>query len=240
MSQGVDLAMTVEDKKKYAIIVAGGIGTRMGSDIPKQFLLLEHQPVLMHTIARFYDAIPDIHIVLVLPIFQMDYWSELVHSYSFSIPHDVVAGGTTRFQSVRHGLDSIPHDCVGLVAIHDGVRPLVSSSLIATSYTEADAHGSAIAAVALKDSIRERLDDSATVHRDRALYMAIQTPQTFRIDEIQKAFLVEESSLFTDDASVYEYTYSHGVHLITGEYQNIKITTPEDMIVAAALMKIVK
>lgn len=214
---------------KYAIIVAGGTGIRMESEIPKQFLLLNGLPILMHTLTAFEQYT----IALVLPDDQRAYWQQLCQQHDFKVEHQVVSGGSTRFLSVKNGLDSIPNH--GLVAIHDGVRPLVDTVTINKSFELASTHGSAIAAVPLKDSIREVIN-GVNKTQNRADYRLIQTPQTFNISLIKKAYLCEDSSLFTDDASVME-NLGEPIHLFEGSYVNIKITTPEDLQIAEALLK---
>lgn len=220
--------------KKYAIIVAGGSGLRMGSDIPKQFLELGGLPVLMHTIRKFHDAFSEIVVKLVLPETQQEYWNSLCKKYSFQLAHEVVKGGASRFQSVRNGLNSIS-DTSGTVAIHDGVRPFVSKEIIANSFMVASELGNATVAVSLKDSLRV-LENGTSRAVDRTAYRSIQTPQTFRLDLIKKAFETPELPSFTDDASVFEHA-GHTINLIEGSYENIKITTPEDMVWGEALLK---
>lgn len=219
--------------KKYAVIVAGGSGSRMNSDIPKQFLLLEGKPVLMHTINNFSQADNSITIRLVLPKDQIEVWSSLCLQYNFRIEHEVIAGGITRFDSVKNGLKGI--DAESLVAIHDGVRPLISKSIILESYKIAKERGSAIAAVNLKESIRKKVSGS-TVSKNRKDYLLIQTPQTFHSRLIIAAYAnAKDGTLFTDDASVFEANGGK-VEVIDGDYKNIKITTPEDLNIAQALL----
>jgi 2-C-methyl-D-erythritol 4-phosphate cytidylyltransferase len=201
----------------------------MGSEIPKQFLLLNGIPILMHTLMAFEPYA----ITLVLPDDQRAYWAQLCEQHDFLIPHHIVSGGATRFQSVSNGLQSIPNR--GLVAIHDGVRPLVGAAVLEESFELAGSHGSAIAAVTLKDSIRE-VTNEGNKAQNRANYRLIQTPQTFDIRLIKEAYLREESSAFTDDASVLE-SYGRSVHLFEGSYTNIKITNPEDLNIAAAILR---
>lgn len=220
--------------KKYAIIVAGGSGLRMGADVPKQFLELGGLPVLMHTIRKFHESFSGIIIKLVLPQTQQEYWHSLCKKYSFELPHDVVNGGDTRFQSVKNGLNSIS-EVLGTVAIHDGVRPFVSREIIIHSFKVAAELGNATVAVALKDSIRV-LENGKSKAVDRTAYRSIQTPQTFRLDLIKKAFETPELPSFTDDASVFEHA-GHQINLIEGSYENIKITTPEDLILGETLLK---
>lgn len=216
----------------HVIIVAGGSGTRMESDIPKQFLKIGSLPVLMHTILAFFNAKIGVNIVVVLPESQFLYWSQLCRKYNFDVQHQVVQGGASRFQSVKNGLDILPSD--GLVAIHDGVRPLVPSIVISTAYKIADQYGNAIVAVPSKDSLRVKIDNT-TKSVNRNDYFVIQTPQVFKVDLIKKAFQVVEKPFFTDDASVLEH-YGFEIHLVDGSYKNIKITTKEDLIFAEALL----
>lgn len=216
----------------HVIIVAGGSGTRMESDIPKQFLKIGSMPILMHTILAFSNAKIGVNIVVVLPDSQFLYWSKLCREYNFNVQHQVVQGGSTRFQSVKNGLDMLPPD--GLVAIHDGVRPLIPSNVISTAYKIADQHGNAIVAVPSKDSLRVK-SDNTTKSVNRNDYFVIQTPQVFKVDLIKKAFQVVEQPFFTDDASVLEH-YGFEIHLVDGSYQNIKITTKEDLIFAEAFL----
>lgn len=214
--------------KKYAIIVAGGKGVRMGNTIPKQFLLLAGKPILMHTINAFYNTSKDIDLIVVLPKNEIKLWNSFIQQYSFKIVHKVIEGGKTRFHSVQNGLNHVAKD--SLVAIHDGVRPLVSKKVINHSYEEAIVHGNAITSVQLKESIR-LVDSASNKTVDRTNYRLIQTPQTFKSDEIIEAFNNAQISNFTDDASVLEDN-GKAIHLIDGEYHNIKITTPEDLVFA--------
>jgi len=219
--------------KKFAVIVAGGTGSRMQSNIPKQFMLLSGKPVLMHTIEQFYFYDVAIQLILVLPANQKAQWIELCERHSFTINHQVVSGGNTRFESVKNGLAFVDEN--SMVAIHDGVRPLVSHTIIKTSYSVASSKGCAIAAVTLKDSIREK-SDFGTVSKERGNYFLVQTPQTFQSALIKKAYAtLDASTNFTDDASVFE-AFGKGVTLIEGDYRNLKITMPEDLIIAQALL----
>lgn len=216
--------------KHYAIIVAGGSGTRFGSNIPKQFLPLCGRPVLMHTIERFLLC-PDTEVVVVLPELQQDYWRELCHQYEFSAPHSVVSGGDSRFQSVKNALLSLTLTEADIVAVHDGVRPLVSTSLILNTYTTAEQCGAAIPATAVTDSVRQIGADGQSVALERASLRAVQTPQTFKALELLRAYDVPFEPFFTDDASVYEHAGGK-VTLVEGETTNIKITHPIDITIA--------
>lgn len=217
--------------QKYAIIVAGGSGTRMQSELPKQFLLLGGRPILMHTIEAFnFD---DIQITLVLPRDQIQIWKDLCIQHGFNMAINIIEGGETRFQSVKNGLHSIA-DERGLVAIHDGVRPLINRSIISEAFEQAITHGCAITSVSLKDSIRE-VTSKSNHSIDRSNFRLIQTPQTFQLDLIKEAFDRPYQPTFTDDASVFE-NIGHSIHLIQGDYRNIKITTPEDLSVAESFL----
>ncbi|MCH7403492.1 2-C-methyl-D-erythritol 4-phosphate cytidylyltransferase [Belliella kenyensis] len=219
---------------KYAIIVAGGSGTRMGAPMPKQYLLLNDQPVLMHTLRKFAHAEPEVKLILVIPENDFELWGELCDKHNFQIPHHLVAGGKSRFQSVRNGLKAIEGND-GIVAIHDGVRPFVQASVINESYAVAATRGSAIAVIALKDSVRKLLDDGKSVYQERQYFRLVQTPQTFQLAKIKKAFEITELHTFTDDATVYEHQ-GWQVTLIAGNPENIKLTTPEDMDYASFLL----
>lgn len=221
--------------KKYAIIVAGGSGTRMGAAIPKQYLEVGGQPILMHTLSVFNKTDSSIDLILVIPEHDFSLWNELCHKFGFGVPHRLVKGGKSRFQSVKNGLDAI-QDSQGLVAIHDGVRPFVNPNVIAESFEKAEEMGSAIAVVALKDSIRKLTDDERSFFQERQYFRLVQTPQTFQISKIKKAFEAVELHHFTDDATVYEHQ-GWQVFLISGNHENIKITTPEDMEYASFLFQ---
>lgn len=212
---------------KAAILVAGGKGTRMGAPISKQYLPIGGKPVLMHTLSVFQEVDPQMKLILVLPKEDFAYWNQLCQEYDFQILHELVAGGNSRFQSVRNGLDSLDWKD-GLVAIHDGVRPFVSAEVIANSFLEAERSGSGIAVIALKDSIRKLSDDGKSFYQERQYFRLVQTPQTFQLAKIKKAFEVTEMQQFTDDATVYEHQ-GWQVSLIAGNPENIKITTPEDL-----------
>jgi len=219
-------------QKEYALIVAGGKGTRMKREVPKQFIELNGKPILLHTLEAFYNYSQEISIVLVLPEDDFETWQYICNKFNFDRPVILQKGGDTRFQSVKNGLDKIDGD--GLVAIHDGVRPLVSLDLIGASFRLAAVHGSAVASVRLKESIRVT-DQDTTKAVDRSKFRLIQTPQTFDLQLIRKAYQLKEDSSLTDDASVAEKA-GHKISLFEGSYENIKITTPEDLIVAEALM----
>ena len=219
--------------QKYVVIVAGGSGTRMKREIPKQFIPVAGKPILMHTLEAFQKADESIQIILVLPESQVLGWKSLCAQYNFELPHQITHGGDSRFQSVKNGLAQIK-DFTGLVAIHDGVRPLISTHIISESYRVAESKGNAIVAVPLKDSIRWAKGSENKV-QDRSEYQLVQTPQTFQVALIKTAFDTDYDTAFTDDATVLEAT-GEKINLIEGDYRNIKITTPEDLIVAEAFL----
>ncbi len=217
---------------RHALIVAGGSGTRMGSETPKQFLPLKGLPILMHTISAFNSISVKPIITLVLPAHQVEVWELLCKQYSFKIPHCIVSGGDTRFQSVKNGLMSI--DSEGLVAIHDGVRPLASYDLIERCYRVAESQGNAIPAIKPVESVRiGNAHQSRNENRD--LMWLVQTPQVFNLAEIKECYSVKWSDVFTDDATVAE-AYGINVNIVEGERENIKITTPMDLAIAETIL----
>lgn len=220
------------DSIEYALIVAGGKGTRIKSKLPKQFLELNGLPILLHTINAFLRYSKHISIILVLPEDDFETWATLCEKNDFAKKLILQKGGDSRFQSVKNGLEKIEGD--GLVAIHDGVRPLVSEDIIGASFRLAAVHQSAVAAVRLKESIR-MTDQDNTKAMDRSKFRLIQTPQTFQVSLIKKAYQIKDDPSLTDDASVAERA-GHVISLFEGSYDNIKITTPEDLIVAEALL----
>lgn len=220
---------------RYAIIVAGGSGKRFGSEMPKQFLPLDGKAVLMRTIEKFDEA--GATIVVVLPIEHQEMWMTMCKENNFAVTHTIATGGKTRFESVKNGIAAIEDLADGdLVAVHDGVRPLASVELINRCYDNAKETGSAIPVVNPSDSIRQVMDNGCSKQLLRSSLRAVQTPQTFRAEWLKGAYDVEESPLFTDDASVVE-SAGHQVTLVEGEVTNIKITTPIDMVVASELIK---
>jgi len=216
--------------KKVAIIVAGGQGIRMNSDIPKQFLLLNSSPVLIHTLLKFSHLD---EIILVLPEIQIEYWNQLCKSHNFTIPHIIVEGGITRFHSVKNGLEKVDNNSI--VAIHDGVRPLVSKNLINNLISEVKVGVGSIPVLPLKDSIR-KLEGTNSIHIDRSNLFKVQTPQCFFSSDLKKAYTQEFSESFTDDASVFE-SIEGDIKTILGEDKNLKITTEEDLKITEVFMK---
>ncbi len=215
--------------KKHALIVAGGSGTRMGAVIPKQFLHLGVQPILMHTMQCFVHYQQNIELVIVLPEHQIDYWKDLCKINNFTVPHKVTAGGETRFHSVRKGLDLLSGE--GFIAIHDGVRPFVSRITIGRCFDAAQQYGCGIPVIEINESLRivDKVNKNHFI--DRNSVKIIQTPQTFQLSLIRDAYQQHFDEIFTDDASVFE-SMGHQIHLVEGNQENIKITTPFDMVMA--------
>lgn len=220
--------------KKYAIIVAGGKGLRMGGELPKQFIPVEGRPVLMRTLDAFYACENSIQIILVLPRDHQPYWQELCREYQFAVPHRIADGGATRFHSVQNGL-ALVDEADALVAVHDGVRPFVSYEVIERCYQEAVLHGAVVPVIPVVETVRHLLPEgSETVNRD--VYRLVQTPQTFSVSLLRCAYEQPFCDAFTDDASVVE-ALGHVVHLVEGNRENIKLTTPFDLVVAQALVQ---
>lgn len=217
----------------YAVIVAGGQGTRMGMTLPKQFLELDGKPILFYTIRAFVKALPQAKIILVLPENEISKLQMVLQHFSEQIDLTVVAGGTTRFESVQNGLKGLPADSI--ILVHDGVRPFIGESLIKNCVQEALQSGSAIPAIKVIDSVRViNANGSNPINRD--LLRIIQTPQTFKGNILLPAFEQAYQSNFTDEATVVE-NMGYSVTLIEGDKNNIKITTPEDMVLAESLIQ---
>ncbi|MDR1203113.1 MAG: 2-C-methyl-D-erythritol 4-phosphate cytidylyltransferase [Tannerellaceae bacterium] len=221
--------------KRYVLIVAGGKGIRMGNELPKQFIPLNGRPVLMHTLERFYRWDISAEIILVLPETHQPYWNMLCKELNCRIPHKLANGGETRFHSVQNGLSLVNEP--GLVAVHDGVRPFVSVEVIEHCFTEAERSGAVIPVVPLVDSIRERYDESGLSRpADRGRLVAVQTPQVFNSDWLFEAYRQAYRPDFTDDASVVE-AKGYSVALTPGNQENIKLTTPFDLLVAEVYLR---
>ena len=221
----------------YVIIVAGGKGLRMGSDIPKQFLPIGGKPVLMRTIERFREYSEDLQIILVLPQAQQDYWLELCKEYDFQVDYQIANGGQTRFHSVQHGLALIPDDAEGVVGVHDGVRPFPNIEVIRSCYETARTAKAVIPVIPIVETIRELTGTGpvSSITVPRGQYRLVQTPQTFDIQLLKAANRQPYNDGFTDDASVVE-SYGHQITLVEGNRENIKITTPYDITVAEAII----
>ena len=220
---------------RYAILVAGGKGLRMGSDIPKQFLPLRGRPVLMHTIDVFRRTYPDIHIILVLPREQQDYWRQLCGQHGYDVELCVADGGETRFHSVHNGLSLIPDDARGVVGVHDGVRPFVSPETIRRCFESAEEFGAVVPVVSVVETVRQLLADGSSMTVDRNAYRLVQTPQTFDIQLLKKAYGQPFDPFFTDDASVVE-AMGHPIKLVEGNNENIKLTNPADLKLAEGMV----
>ncbi len=219
--------------RTIAIIVAGGSGTRFGAELPKQFLELGGKPVLMRTISAFRGGFSDV--IVTLPEGQMALWRELCERYGFAVPHRVVAGGETRWHSVKNALDSIGDiSGVDIIAVHDGVRPLVTAEVIGRTVEAARRDGAAIPVVMLNDSVRQ-VEKGASHALDRSTLRAVQTPQVFDARVLMAAYGQPFESTFTDDASVVERA-GHSVTLVEGDPQNLKITRPMDLALAEYLL----
>lgn len=217
----------------YVLIVAGGSGKRMGAEMPKQYLELAGKPVLMHTLERFKSFNDSIEIITVLPENQLRFWEELQKKYSFDIPHTIVKGGSSRFYSVKNGLRFV--ETPGLVAIHDGVRPFVSTETIKRCFDMAEKSGNAVPVITPSDSLRI-MTGEGNMHLNRMLVRQVQTPQVFDTMLIKKAYLQDCRPEFTDDATVLEST-GITINLVEGNRENIKITNPEDLLISSALLK---
>jgi 2-C-methyl-D-erythritol 4-phosphate cytidylyltransferase len=217
---------------KCIIIAAGGRGERMNAGIPKQFVLLAGKPLLMHTLEIFSTTFNDIRILLVLPQDMFATWEKLVRKYRCHVAHELVAGGPTRFQSVKNALRRVTDGM--LVGIHDGVRPMVRSETIRRLFDVAEAHGHAVPALPCHDSIRQLGKDS-NYPVDRDLFRIIQTPQVFLSTLIKQAYDQDDHEGFTDDATVLE-SMGVTIRLVEGDPENIKITTLQDLMLAEALM----
>lgn len=219
--------------KKYAVIVAGGTGTRMGTETPKQFLLLKGKPVLYYSIQAFLKAYHDLLVILVLPPDYVDMGNEIIDAYFDKKRIQVVTGGETRFHSVKNGLRLIDEE--GIVFVHDGVRCLVTVDLIKRCFNAAKEEGSAVPAIRCMDSVRMITADGNRLIERNAIRL-IQTPQTFHSKILLPAFTIDYKERFTDEANVVE-AFGLAIHLIEGEETNIKITRPLDLFIAERIME---
>lgn len=226
---------------KAVIIVAGGKGLRMGGEVPKQFIPIgggkgqSGKPILMHTIERFLQYDKDMQVVLVLPVSQQDYWRTLCTQHNFSAPHIIANGGETRFHSVKNGLAKVSPE-VSLIGMHDGVRPFASIATIGTCYDAAMTAKAIVPVIDVVETIRHILNDKATETVPRSDYKLVQTPQVFDASLIRQAYTQAYTDFFTDDASVVE-RFGHPITLVQGNRENIKITTPFDLVVAEAIIQ---
>lgn len=218
---------------RTVLIVAGGKGLRMGTELPKQFLTIAGKPVLMHTIEAFHRFDEKIKIILVLPPDQQAYWRELCCTHRFAIVHTVVDGGETRFHSVKNGLYHVEP---GLVGVHDGVRPFVSSQVIGRCYDLAEVKKAVIPVVDVVETVRH-LTERGSETVDRNDFKLVQTPQVFDAELLKRAYAQEYTPSFTDDASVVE-AMGVSVYLTEGNRENIKITTPFDLRISSVLVNV--
>jgi len=216
----------------YIILVAGGKGLRMQTETPKQFLLLTGRPVVMHTFDAFSLYFDKAKFMLVLPGFEIGQWKHLCANFNFTLPHQVIEGGPTRYHSVKNALSAVPDKC--MVCIHDAVRPLVNSQTIRSCFRTAQIHGNAIPVVPLNDSLRQ-VENGLSRAVDREKFRVVQTPQVFQAHLIKKAYQQGYRESFTDDATVVE---SDGtpIHIVEGNTENLKITYPEDLAYAEYLL----
>jgi len=218
--------------KKSMIIVAGGSGTRMGAEIPKQFIELNGRPILMHTLENLHDMDETMQLILVLPISQFSVWDELKKKHRFSIEHELAQGGETRFLSVKNGLAKVSHSEV--VGVHDGVRPFPSKKMVDACFLAASRSGAAIPTVPIVQSLR-KTNKGISEAVDRNKYCAVQTPQCFQTEILKKAFESAVHTDYSDDATVIE-ALGQTIHLIEGNIENIKITTPIDLELARLIV----
>ncbi|MEN8928310.1 MAG: 2-C-methyl-D-erythritol 4-phosphate cytidylyltransferase [Flavobacteriales bacterium] len=220
-------------KPHFVLIVAGGTGKRMNSDLPKQFIEIHNKPIIFHTIEKFLAADSSIEFVISLHQDYVDYWKELIEKHQFNFNHEIVTGGEERFFSVKNALEKVPKNA--LVGIHDAVRPLVSKETILSCFDTAKKHGSAIPVVDSVNSLRYVSEDK-NESLDRKHIKQVQTPQYFDAEQIKSCYLNDYSRKFTDDASVFEANNSV-IKTVEGNPENIKITSPIDLIVAKELLR---
>lgn len=221
-------------KNEYVIIVAGGKGVRMQSNVPKQFMVIHEKPILVHTMERFRAYNPEINIVLAMNPEYIDYWDDLTRTFGIEIPHITIAGGVERFHSVKNGLMAIGA-MDAIVGVHDAVRPLVSIETIGICYHVAREQGNAVPVIQPSDTLRQ-VGEGSSKTVDRNTYRIVQTPQCFDISLLRKAYEQEYKPSFTDDASVVESMGEH-IHLVQGNRENIKITDQDDVRMATFLLK---
>lgn len=219
--------------KRFAIIVAGGSGSRMGAALPKQFTVMAGKPLLMYSLETFFQAENEISIILVLPENHISHWQNLCTEYKFTIPHKTVAGGESRGHSVKNGLSAI-EATAGIVGVHDGARPLVVQSLVREAYSHATLSGNAVPCIPVKDSLRQKTE-MGSKPLDRSGILAVQTPQCFQLDLLRKAYEKSDFMNFTDDAQLVE-SLGVKIELIEGSVENLKITFPVDLILAEAIL----
>ena len=211
--------------KKYIIIVAGGSGSRMGYNVPKQFIILNSKPILMHTIEKMHQSLDHSEIILALPKSELNAWEKLCEEHQFKVNHHIIEGGNTRFESVSNALKKVNEQSV--IAVHDGVRPFVKNSVVNKCMQKAQEKGTAIPVIAIEESLRQKTN-SGSIVVNRNDYLIVQTPQCFSSEILLNAYQQDYSPTFTDDAAVVE-AMGIEIQLIQGNKENIKITTPEDL-----------
>ena len=211
--------------RKVVVITASGSGVRMQNIIPKQFLIIKNKPVLFYTIEQFYKYSPEIEIIITLNKDFVEYWSDLITEYKFTIKHRIVIGGRTRYQSVKNAVNTVNENC--LIAVHDAVRPFVSVDTIANCYEIAEKYGNAVPYTKITDSIR-KIDNSENYTVDRENYVRIQTPQVFKSEILKNAYSLELGTIYTDDSSIVE-RLGEKINLVEGDIENFKITTAYDL-----------
>lgn len=214
------------------IIVAGGSGTRMGTELPKQFIELAGKPILMHTLGKMQAFDQEMQLILVLPEEQMDFWEQLCGKHNWRVPHLLANGGATRFLSVKSGLQLVEGSLVG---IHDGVRPFVAKAVMQNCFESADENGAAVPVMPIVQSLR-KLNGSSSEAVNRNDYRAVQTPQCFQTEVLKQAFQAADRTDYSDDATVVEANGGE-IHLVTGNAENIKITTPFDLEMAGLIIE---
>lgn len=225
--------MAEKHQKRYAIIVAGGSGSRMNTALPKQFMLLDGMPVLYYPLKKFYEA--GVEIILVLPEQHLSLWEQLKTEHAIAIPHTIASGGVTRSESVYNGLMCVADDTDSLTGVHDAVRAMISAELINKLYDVANEKGNAVPVIPLNDSIR-KLEGNKNSAVNRTDYRIVQTPQVFKTNELVRAFQSSASKNFTDEASLME-SLGYSINIVEGEQENLKITYPNDILVAESLLK---
>ncbi len=219
--------------KKFVIILAGGVGKRMGLKIPKQFFNLNGKPILAHTIEKFFNYDKNLEIIVVIPKNQVEFWKKIIIKNNFTIKHKIVHGGSERFFSVKNAVDTIKEK--SLIAVHDGVRPFVSMATLERSFKTAEIYGNAVPVIDLKDSLR-KIENGNNFSRKRENYKLVQTPQIFQSEILKKAYSQNYKKEFTDDASLIE-NLKKKIFLTGGNKENIKITDKFDLIIAENLYK---
>ena len=218
--------------KHTVIITAGGTGKRMGSEIPKQFLYINDKPILLHTLEIFNKFNPSFEIILTLPVNWIDYWKKLLTKHDIDINHQIVSGGKERFYSIKNAIDLSNGDTI---SIHDGVRPLVSFNTLKRVFAAIEKNDAVVPCVKIKESIRE-IDKNKTFSKDRNKVILVQTPQTFKRKLIVEAYKRTYKEIFTDDASLVEEN-GFKITVVDGNEENIKITSPQDFLLAKVLLK---